>query len=257
MRIWKADFRQSEELSDSLNSKLWDSETHYLMNYLSDDSQDNHFYMGSLTGVHFGLLDSLRSRQLVETAEEELLAPDIGIRNAAPMDFHLLEQKYNLLPGEAGQKGIYANGGVWPHANAFYALALGKIGRSQEEFDFIRSSMTVHGIMNSPNGQPAMYEYRNSNDEDVLNFGKIDKPNFTWAAGWFIYCLYDVLGVREDDENIRIQPFLPNGLDEASFPIAVNGKTIDIKIEGTGENVISTIGAFPQKASVSCKIFFN
>ena len=43
--------------------------------------------------------------------------------------------------------------------------------------------MTLDGIINSPNGQPAMYEYRDSNFNNPKEYGKIDKPQFMWAAG--------------------------------------------------------------------------
>jgi len=51
--------------------------------------------------------------------------------------------------------------------------------------------MTIDGIKESPNGQPAMYEYRNSNFNNPAEYGKVDKHQFMWAAGWYLYCIYE------------------------------------------------------------------
>ena len=55
-------------------------------------------------------------------------------------------------------------------------------GKKDEALKFIKNVMTVKGVMEGPNGQPAMYEVRNANFNDSINYGTVDKPQFLWAA---------------------------------------------------------------------------
>jgi glycogen debranching enzyme len=176
-------------MQDKLNEKLWSDERKYLINYYEDGSEDPHYYMGSLLGVYFDLLDEKRSKELVATAEKYLLDKKLGVYTVYPMDFHELIDFFKFAGNEAGDPFKYANGGIWPHANAWYALALMKIGEKEKALEFIKTTMTLDGIMNSPNGQPAMYEYRNSNFNNPEEYGEVDKPQFMWAAGWYLYVL--------------------------------------------------------------------
>jgi hypothetical protein len=180
------------KMQQNLNDKLWSDERNYLINYYNDGSEDPHYYMGSLVAVYFGLLNEERSDKLLTTAKKYLLDENIGVYTVYPMDFHTLTDFFKFSGNEAGDPHKYANGGIWPHCNAFYALALIKRGRKEEALNFIKTTMTIDGIINSPNGHPAMYEYRNSNKHNPQEYGQIDKPQFMWAAGWYLYCLYEL-----------------------------------------------------------------
>ncbi|HSR16869.1 MAG TPA: amylo-alpha-1,6-glucosidase, partial [Ignavibacteriaceae bacterium] len=184
----------AEKLKKNLNEKLWDKEKKYLMNYFEDGSEDTHYYMGSLLSVYFGLLDSLKAEQLMNTAEKKLKDEKIGIYTVYPMDFQKLIDFWSFAGNEAGDPFKYINGGIWQHANAWYILSLLKIGEKEKAVKYLKKWMTIDGIINSPNGQPAMYEYRNSNFNNLKEYGKIDKPQFMWAAGWYLYCVYEIYG---------------------------------------------------------------
>jgi len=184
------------KMQKALNEKLWNNDKKYLMNYFGDGSEDPHFYTGSLLAVHFNLLDKDKAVELTETASHYLLDEKIGIYNVYPMDFHKLTGFWEFAGNEAGDQFKYINGGVWPHGNAWYALALYGTGKKNEAVEFIKKTMTTEGIINSPNGQPAMYEYRNSNKNSSLEYGKVDKPQFMWAAGWYLYCIYEFFLIR-------------------------------------------------------------
>jgi hypothetical protein len=135
---------------------------------------------------------------------------------------------------EAGAPYHYANGGIWPHGNAWYALGLISNGLNDDAFDFIKKTMTLQGIMNSPNGQPALYEYRISDKNDPAIYGKIDKPQFLWAGGWYFYTLYNLFGLRENEWNISFSPFLPNGIDSVRLSITLEGASVPVDITGHG-----------------------
>lgn len=196
----------SRRMQQQLQDKLWDHDYNYLMNHFADGSSDPHWYIGSLLAAHFGLLDSVGQAQLIVTAQNKLLDKNIGIYNAFPMDFHQWKDFLRFSGDEAGAPATYFNGGIWPQGNAWYALALMRSSAYGQAFDFMRRIMTVQGIMNGPNGQPAMYEVRMPIPDDPRRYGRVDKPQFLWAAGWYLYCLYHLLGFDEDQWNVSIDP---------------------------------------------------
>ena len=223
----------------SLNDKLWSDRFQYLMNFCENGKIDPHYYIGSLLAAHYQIIDNNRILQLINTAKEKLLDENLGIYNAFPMDFHELIDFYRFSGNEAGNQFYYMNGGIWSHGNAWYALALISAGKNNEAADFIKRIMSVKGIMDSPNGQPAMYEYRITNKNDPSIYGKVDKPQFMWAGGWYLYCLYQLLGLRENEWNISLEPYMLNGQKNSKFSLAVNGNTAEVNIAGSGEHIKS------------------
>lgn len=184
------------DLITGLNTTLWDEDKKYLMNFMSDGTQDQHYYMGSLFAVYFNYLEKNKAEELIATANKNLLKNEVGICTVTPMDFSTPEmiELWKCAGKEAGDPHRYINGGIWPHSNAIYALSLMRLGKKEEAIRFMKKTMTLHGVINSPNGQPAMFEYRNSNSENPTDYGKTDKPQFMWAASWYLYCVYELYG---------------------------------------------------------------
>ncbi len=232
-----------DDLANRMNKKLvdtlWNNKLNYLTNYFEDGSEDQHIYMGSLLASHFNLLDDDRNLKLLNTAKLNLLDEKIGLYTLYPMDLHLLGDYMGFAGNEAGEPYYYANGGVWPHGNAWYALSLISNGLNSEAYQFIKITMTLDGIINSPNGQPALYEYRISDKNNPANYGKIDKPQFLWAGGWYFYTLYNLFGLRENEWNISFNPYLPEDLDLVKFKLTVGNRLVDVEIIGEGQNVSS------------------
>ena len=234
LKTWEEDATQ---LQKGLNENLWSEDQNYLINYFEDGSLDSHYYIGSLLGSHYNLLDEERKAKLVATAGDKIYDPKIGVYTVYPMDFHNLIDYLKLNGNEAGDPYYYINGGIWPHGNAWYALALMESGKDDEALAFIRNIMTVKGVMDSPNGQPAMYEYRVSKKSDPEIYGKIDKPQFTWAAGWYLYSLYNLYGVKENQWNIRFEPYLPENQKKVDFVLTAGGNNVMVNISGEGDHV--------------------
>jgi len=233
----------NEELASrmqrQLGERLWDANSNYLINYYEDGSMDKHTYTGSLLAAHFGLLETSRMVALVDTARRNLLDERVGVRNVSPADFHMLTDYLKLKRNEVGEPFFYANGGIWPHGNAWYALALISIDKKAEALRFIKDTMTIEGIMNSPNGQPAMYEYRNGNKQDPSVYGKVDKPQFLWAAGWYLYCLYRMFGILENEWNIAFDPYLPEGQRMSRYSLVAGGRDMTVTVTGSGRYIKS------------------
>jgi hypothetical protein len=230
--------RTAEEMQVSLPRQLWDEQARYLMN-LNGSEKDPHYYMGSLLGPAFGILDTRRSRQLVRTAERELLAENLGIRTVMPADFHTdsVRAYFHFVGNEAGDPFLYANGGVWPHNNAWYTLALRATGRLDDAFRFYRETMTLDGIAHSPMGQPAMYEYRYS-DRSSREYGRIDKPSFLWAAGFSLLAGYRLVGIDDNEWNLSFAGVLPSNVETARCVLEFGGRK-EVLISGKGRGLKS------------------
>ena len=140
-----------------------------------------------------------------------LLDPNVGVYTVYPMDFQKLIDYLKFAGNEAGDAYYYINGGVWQHGNAWYAFSLISAGKKKEAYDFIKKDMTLNGIMDGPNGQPAMYEVRYAKKNSNI-YGKIDKPQFMWAAGWYMYSLYNLFAIKENNWNLTLDPWLPDNL---------------------------------------------
>ena len=234
--------RSADTMQKALNEKLWDKDQQFLTNFNGPD-RDYHYYAGSLLGPVYGVLNYNESMQLLNTAQKELADRRIGVRIVAPADFHTdsMISYFKLLGNEAGAPYVYANGGVWPHSTAWYILALQACGKTDEAVQFLKKTLTLDGIAQSPMGQPAMYEYRLA-DTSSVEFGKIDKPSFLWAGGFYLNVLYRLFGVSENEWNLSTSKPRPSDFDSASFSLAF-GAQKNILIEGKGETLHSaTIG---------------
>jgi Glycosyl hydrolase 36 superfamily, catalytic domain len=226
-------------MTKALNDKLWDKNEKFLINYYNKDQLDKHYYMGSLLSEVYNLLDDNRGEQLINTVDKKLLDPKLGIYAVYPMDFNKLIDKWHFAGNEAGDPFMYINGGIWNHANAWYAECLMNLGEREKAYNFIKKTMTIDGIMNGPNGQPAMCEYRIGDFKNPKIYGKIDKPQFMWAAGWYLNSLYHLYGLNESVWNLSFTPFLPNGVEEAHFDIYWNGDKINLQVKGKGKFIQS------------------
>jgi hypothetical protein len=184
-------------------------------------------------------LDDDKNLKLITTAKEILLDEKLGIYTLYPMDLHLLIDYMKFAGNEAGDPYHYANGGIWPHGNAWYALSLISNGLNTEAYQFIKKTMTLDGIIDSPNGQPALYEYRISDKNNPTKYGKIDKPQFLWAGGWYLYTLYNLFGLKENEWNVSFNPYLPEDLNSVKYKLTVENKLVDVEVLGKGKRVSS------------------
>jgi len=206
----------ADGMQKALADKLWDDSLKYLVNYndTAKTLKDTHYYMGSLVAPVYGVLDPQKSKSLVETASEKLLRYPVGVMAVYPPDFHTDSMRafFKLVGNEAGDPYFYINGGIWPNANAMYALALNSVGRTEDALKFVKNVMTLDGVAESPNGLPAMYEYRYA-DKSSDEFGRVDKPSFMWAAGFYMNVLYQLCGFQDNEWNLSLAGRLPLELD--------------------------------------------
>ena len=223
----------AQRMQARLSEHLWDENAGYLLNRLDTTTIDRHYYAGSLLAAAFDFLDEAKKKTLLATAQKELLDEKLGIRIAMPADFHKLIDLYKFNGMEAGEPYLYINGGIWPHGIAWYALGLIAAHQPDEARDVLKKYLTIDGIRNSPNGQPAFFEYRNA-DSHSPKYGEIDKPTFLWAGGWYLHTLYHLAGVRENEWNIAFDPHLPSGFENINYDLTLNGQLSEVSWKGRG-----------------------
>jgi hypothetical protein len=226
----------ARQMNERMIDLLWDEDSGYLFNMLEGTTPDRHYYSGSLLSVAFGQLGQERSERLLGTARAELLDENIGIRNAMPPDFHTLVSTYRFLPGDVGDPYRYMNGGVWPQGIAWYGLALLEADRPEDALDVLRRFLSLDGILNSPNGQPAFFEYRDA-DPSLPSYGRIDKTTFLWAGGWYLNLLYGLAGARENEWNLYFDPRLPSELGDVSYDLMLRGEMARVRWSGVGAHL--------------------
>jgi hypothetical protein len=229
----------SDGMERALNSRLWDAGAAYLMNANGDDP-DTHFYMGSLMGAVYGEVPHERASVLLATARRVLVDERLGVRNVMPPDFNRdsVRAYFRFPTNEAGDPYFYANGGVWPHANAWYAQALIAAGEVPEALRFFKAVMTLDGVSASPRGQPAFYEYRYA-DTSSAEYGAIDKPSFLWAGGMYLGTLYALMGFRETEWNIGNGDGRAAGVFESGTARLEFGQAKSVSLSGTGPHGVS------------------
>ncbi|UCH09411.1 MAG: hypothetical protein JSU61_09240 [Fidelibacterota bacterium] len=229
----------ADTMEIALTERLWNSDLNYLVNYHEDGSLDRHYYIGSLLAAHYNLLDGDRRAALVNSAATLMVDPQVGIYNAYPMDFEQWGEFMRFRGNEAGAKYYYFNGGIWPQGNAWYALALIAQDQLDDARIFINQVMSLHGILNGPNGQPAYYEVRNANRDNPSEYGRIDKPQFLWAGAWYLYSLYNLFGVRENGWDITIDPYLAPDQAQNKYTLFINNNSLLVSVSGKGETIRS------------------
>jgi glycogen debranching enzyme len=228
------DLTLAETMKTQLVNKLWNDDKNFLMNMMIENTVDPHYYSGSLIAAAFDILDTSRRTKLLESAEENLLDQNLGIRNAMPPDFQGLVKEYQFKEGEVGEPYYYFNGAVWPQGIVWYVLGLISDNQPNQAKQALKKYLTVSGIMNSPSGQPSFFEYRVT-DPESPRYGEIDKPTFLWAAGWYLHALYRLCGLQENSWNISFNPNLSNDLDNPEYDLTIYGKLCRVKWEGEGK----------------------
>ncbi len=223
---------KAQKMKQALADKLWDSNKKYLMNQLTGDKMDEHYYIGSLLAPAYGALDKEKSTELLNTADKILKDEKLGIRVAMPMDFDKQEDVYKFVNHEEGMPGYYFNGAIWPQGNIWYAVSLIANGQVNKAEEIIKKYITIDGIKNSPNGIPSFYETRITAQN--TEYGQIDKPTFLWQGGWYIYILYQLAGMRECPWNIYFVPVVPENLTNAAYKLTLFGSLCNVGNKGKG-----------------------
>lgn len=224
---------KSDELQKNLSDKFWNTKAGYLLDTFDTNTVDEHYYAGPLVAVDYNLLDNDKASALVQTAQKELVDENLGVRTAMPADFDRLLDIYKFKEGEVGSPYAYINGAVWAQTTAWYILALINLGKVDLAKECLDKYSTLNGISQSPNGQPSFFEYRFS-DPSSSSYGKIDKPNFMWAGGWYLNSLYHLMGASENEWNVSVSPNVPTGFENMKYDLTSNGEWSAVTWAGKG-----------------------
>jgi hypothetical protein len=80
-----------------------------------------------------------------------------------------------------------------------------------------------------------MYEYRFS-DSSSREYGKIDKPSFMWAAGFYLNTLYTLCGFRDNEWNLSVGGVRPSAFGSVTSSWLA-GKNHAVRQSGGGETL--------------------
>jgi len=224
----------SGQLKSNLIRRFWSDKFRYLFNMLDTIEVDTHYYSGSLLAADPNIMSTEKQKALLERAQSVLLDPNLGIRNVMPPDFNELIDRYKFNGTEMGEPYLYINGGIWPQGTHWYVQGLLASGQPEEALRVLKKYLTLDGIVNSPNGQPSFYEYRNANPKSE-NYGKIDKPTFLWAGGWYLNTLYQMMGVRTNPWALYFSPDVPAEFSPIHYTAYLFGRPTRVTLQGKGK----------------------
>ncbi|MGE5357477.1 MAG: glycosyl hydrolase family 65 protein [Bacteroidales bacterium] len=118
--------------------------------------------------------------------------------------------------------------GAWPFASLFVARAAFEAGDYERVWRVLRWLDTVPGA-----AAGSWFEFQGP--RIAPPFPQVGVIPWTWAEMLFLL-VFQVLGVRADEQHIRVRPRLPPGLDrvEASLPIRGHWLKLDVRVSSSG-----------------------
>jgi glycogen debranching enzyme len=221
---------RAESLRRAINQRFWSAE---LGSYLTlvdpwgaDDRQEA---IGLAFSVLFGVADEEKKESIFRRA---VLTP-AGIPCLWPT-----YPRY-AAGGEFGRH----SGTVWPHAQAFWADAAGRSGHPDlfvYELTRLAAAAVRHGqfheIYHPVTGEP--YGGR----QELARRGITtwtSEPHQTWSAtGYLRLVLYQLAGLRFDEQGIRFQPTLPGDVGAVALTgLKYRDAVLDVHVRGSGRRI--------------------
>ncbi|GAA4292891.1 glycosyl transferase [Anaerocolumna aminovalerica] len=189
------------------------------------------------------------AKKALDSVEERLTTP-YGIQLLNPC-----YTKYHINLGEITSypPGYKENGGIFCHNNPWVSIAHTVIGQRNEAFESYKriSPAFTEEISDIHRTEPYVYSQMIAGRE-APNYGEAKNSWLTGTASWsFVNVSQFILGIRADYDGLRIEPCLPDELNEitiirefrdARFNIHINNrKTGKIQIMVDGEKIKGTL----------------
>ena len=221
----------------ALVDELWDDDAGYLLNGLDSTAMDRHYYTGSLLAAAFDLLDAAKRDTLIETARRELLDENVGVRNAMPMDYHLLTDVYHFQEGEVGHAGrVHERRRLAARQRVVRARADRRRARWTTRATLWSATSAWPESTDSPNGQPAFYEYRNA-DAYVARLRRYRQADVPVGGRLVPARALPTGGRARDAVESLAQPRPAEGFETVAYDLAVAGGQSRVSWSGTGDGV--------------------
>ena len=124
--------------------------------------------------------------------------------------------------------GMFENGSIYTHGEAFYLFALICRGRSDEWYEHLKKSMPENQLPDVSTGPP----HQQSNffvGPDHPKFGENLFSNFTGSNAWYRRSIEAVCGAVADFDGLRLDPRPPSSWNEYRVVRTFRGCELDIR----------------------------
>lgn len=134
-------------------------------------------------------------------------------RLRTPIGYLLLTPPYTAKSRRVGRiadmlPGLFENGSVYTHGQAFVAAAMVTLGRGDEAWEALKMTMPSHtppGLATTPPNQQSNFTVGREN----ADFGVQYYSNFSGSLDWYRRTLIRIFGVMADFDGLRISPCVP------------------------------------------------
>ncbi len=227
-QIWK---EKASALKDRINEHFWNEETGRY-DYLFDQVGrcDYAEAIGLSFAILFGVADDKKTRQIIENT---YISPE-GIPVVWPAFSRY--QKEETLPDGSRRKHYGRHSGtIWPHAQGFWALAMRKAGNGKG-FDTEFMTMAERAVRDMQFAEiyhPDTGEIYGGLQElwnEIRLWDSCSKQTWSATAFWAMI-FYGIAGIHYSEGEITVDPYLPEGINEATITgLPVGDCTVSIQI---------------------------
>lgn len=229
--------RSREQLIETINREAWDG-AWYLRAF------SKHGLVGSKTSKTGGniYVNPQVWSILADVVPEERLHAVLAAIDGMDKKYgiQLCEPAYAHYDPHVGRMsgmlpGLFENGGVYNHCNAFKIMADCKLGRAEQALS------TLHKMIPDSEQNPVAitgaepYLFVNCWCMHPSFFTRIWFGWFTGTSAWALRGFYEgICGLHRTYEGLRVQPCLPQGWDRLTLSRAFRGCTYHIVLQRTG-----------------------
>jgi cellobiose phosphorylase/cellobionic acid phosphorylase len=156
-------------------------------------------------------------------------------RLRTPLGYLLLAPPYTARSRRVGRiadmlPGLFENGSVYTHGQAFVAAALVSLGKGDEAWEALKMTMTsrtLPALSTTPPHQQSNFTVGRGNED----FGTQYYSNFSGSLDWYRRTLIRIFGVVADFDGLRIVPCPPRLLRSYEVRKRFRGCDYLVKVE--------------------------
>lgn len=226
----------AESMSEKINDAAWDGKWYiYAINDAgerigSNENIEGKIHLNVNTWALFTGIAGQAGRESDVWNSIEPLKTPVGVRLLAP---GYTQQSRDQVGRIADQlPGMFENGSIYTHGEAFYLYALINEGKSNECFENLMKTLPsslVQDISSCPRQQQSNFTVGPEHPQ----FGKQLFSNFSGSLPWYRKVIEKMLGVVADYDSLLIEPCVPSGWDEYSVMKIWRGKSLKVNLRRT------------------------
>ena len=245
-------------LTETINREAWDGEW-YLRAFTKDGSigaksspTGGNIYVNPQS---WSILADVVPRERLEAVLKAIDGMDTryGIPLCKPA-YETFDRHVGRMSGML--PGLFENGGVYNHANAFKMMADCKVGRGNQAYETLKKMMPDSETNPSSVSGAEPYVFVNCWCMHPAFYTRIWFSWSTGTSGWALRGFYEgICGLRRDYAGLRVQPCLPDAWKEAEVWRTFRGCRYHVRIENTKTGKATVFVDGVQQASNLLPVF--